>query len=94
MSEIKVEISELKKEDEDLVNDLVSFLKEKAKTDVEKATNDIILKNSDKNVSRTHLRLLLRKFLHKEELKELFRVIGGKENTLIIKEIKVKEEEE
>jgi hypothetical protein len=38
--------------------------------------------------------VLLRKFLHKEELKELFRVIGRKENTLIIKEIKIKEEEE
>jgi len=38
--------------------------------------------------------VLLPKFPHKEELKESFRVIGGKENTLIIKEIKIKEKEE
>jgi hypothetical protein len=37
--------------------------------------------------------VLLRKFLHKQELKEYFRIIGGKENTLTVKEIKIAEEE-
>jgi len=35
----------------------------------------------------------LRKFLHKKELKDYFRVIGGKENTLVVKAKKVEEEE-
>jgi hypothetical protein len=35
----------------------------------------------------------LRKFLHQQGLKDYFRVIGGKENTLIVKEIKMTEEE-
>jgi len=39
------------------------------------------------------LRALLRKFLHRKELKDHFRVIGGKENTLVIKEKKTAEEE-
>jgi len=45
-------------------------------------------------LSRTHLRLLLRKFLHRSELKEYYRVIGGKDNALIVKEKKTGEEEE
>jgi len=93
MSETKVDISDLKKEGSDLIKDLSQFIKEKTKTDVETATDCITIKAKEKPVSRTHLRVLLRKFLHQQELKEYFRVIGGKENTLVVKEIKVTEEE-
>jgi hypothetical protein len=93
MSEMRVDISELKSEGSDLIKELAEFLEEKTKAEVERATDEIVVKGEGKNVSRSYLRVLLRKFLHKQELKEYFRVIGGKENTLVIKERKISEEE-
>jgi hypothetical protein len=93
MSETKIDISDLKKEGSDLIKDLSQFIKEKTKADVETATDCITIKTKEKAVSRTHLRVLLKKFLHQQELKEYFRVIGGRENTLVVKEIKITEEE-
>jgi hypothetical protein len=43
--------------------------------------------------SRDYMRVLLKKYLHKAELREEFRVIAGKENMLIIKGRKLAEEE-
>lgn len=94
MSETKIDISELKSEGGDLIKELAQFIKEKTKAKVETATNDITIKSEGKTVTRTYLRVLLRKFLHQQELREYFRVIGGKQNTLKIKEIKVAEKEE
>ena len=93
MSEMRVDISELKSEGSDLIKELAEFLEEKTKAEVERAADEIVVKGEGKNVSRSYLRVLLRKFLHKQELKEYFRVIGGKENTLVIKERKISEEE-
>ena len=93
MSEMRVDISELKSEGSDLIKELVEWLGEKTKVEVERATDEIVVKGEGKNVSRSYLRVLLRKFLHKQELKEYFRVIGGKENILVIKERKISEEE-
>ena len=92
MTEMKVDISDLKSEGGDLIEELAEFLKEKTKAEVETATNELVVKREGENVSRSYLRVLLRKFLHKNELKEYFRVIGGKENTLIVKERKIAEE--
>jgi len=93
MLEMRVDISELKSEGSDVIKELAEFLEEKTKAEVERATDEIVVKDEGKNVSRLYLRVLLRKFLHKQELKEYFRVIGGKENTLVIKERKISEEE-
>jgi len=90
---MRVDISELKSEGSDLIKELAEFLEEKTKAEVERATDEIVVKGEGKNVSRSYLRVLLRKFLHKQELKEYFRVIGGKEKTLVIKERKISEEE-
>jgi hypothetical protein len=38
--------------------------------------------------------VLLRKFIHSKDLREQFRITGGKDNALIVKEKKVYEEEE
>jgi len=92
MTEMKVDISDLKSEGGDLIEELAEFLKEKTEAEVETATNELVVKREGENVSRSYLRVLLRKFLHKNELKEYFRVIGGKENTLIVKERKIAEE--
>ncbi len=40
------------------------------------------------------MRVLLRKFIYSKELKEQFRVTGGKDNALIIREKKAYLEEE
>jgi hypothetical protein len=69
-------------------------LKEKTNVEVEAETDDLVVKGEEAKVSRTYLRVLLRKFLHKKELKDSFRVIGGNENTLIVKGKKVYEKEE
>jgi hypothetical protein len=96
MAETKIDISDLKKEGSDIVKQLTAFLEEKTSAKVESGTTEITMKPGDKEnaVSRTYLRLLLRKFLHRNELKEYYRVIGGKDNTLVVKEIKITEEEE
>ena len=93
MAETRINISELKGEGSDLIKELTEFLKEKTKVEVEATTDTIIVKGEGKSISRTYLRVLLRKFLHKNELKDYFRVIGVEENTLMVKEKKVAEEE-
>ncbi|MEM2994804.1 MAG: 60S ribosomal protein L22 [Candidatus Bathyarchaeia archaeon] len=91
MTEIKVDISELKSEGEDLIKELAEFLKEKTNAEVDKTTETITVKGEA--VSRKYLRVLLKKFLHKSDLKDYFRVISGKENALVVKEKKITEEE-
>jgi hypothetical protein len=93
MAEAKIDISELKDEGSDVIKELTAYLKEKTNAKVETGINEIVVKGEEPNVSRTYLRVLLKKFIHKKELKEHFRVIGGKENTLIVKGKKVPEEE-
>jgi len=93
MVETRINISELKGEGSDVIKELAEFLKEKTKVEVEATIDSIIVKGEGKTVSRTYLRVLLRKFLHKSELKDSFRVIGVEENTLMIKEKKTAEEE-
>jgi len=94
MTELKVDISELKKEGGDVIKELADFIKEKTKADVETTTNEIIVKSEEKTVSKPYLRVLLRKYLHQTELKEYFKVIGSKENSLLVKEKKAVEEKE
>jgi Ribosomal L22e protein family len=93
MEETKIDLAEFKSEGSDLMKELTSYLKEKTRADVESTTDGIVVKGEEATVSRTYLRVLLRKFLHKNDLKEYYRVIGGKENTLVLKGRKVEEEE-
>ena len=93
MAETRVDISKLKTEGSDLIKELAEFLKGKTNAEIETTTNEIIMKNEEKAIPRSYVRVLLRKFLHQQELKEFYRIIGGKENTLIVKERAIKEEE-
>jgi hypothetical protein len=92
--ETRIEISELKSEDSNLVKQLAEFIKNKTRAEVETETSEIVVKGEEKQISRAYTRLLLKKFLHQQDLKEYFRVRGGRENTLIVKAVKVSEEEE
>ena len=91
MTETRINISELKSEGGSMIEELADFLKEKTKAEVETTTEAIILHSEEGNVSKKYLRVLLKKFLHKKELKEYFRIIGEKE-ALKIKEMKTTEE--
>jgi len=92
MVEMRIDISELKSEGSDLIKELVELLEERIKVEVETATDEIILKSEEEAISRRYLRVLLRKFLHRTELKDYFRVISGGENTWVVKEKKIVEE--
>jgi hypothetical protein len=93
MAETRINISELKSEGSDLIKELADFLKEKTKAEVETTVDAIIVKAEETTVSKKYLRVLLRKFLHRSELKDYFRVIGDEENTLMVKEKKTAKEE-
>jgi len=91
MSSIKIDVGELRDKHSDQVKKLSGFLEGKLKTKIDVADREITLKQEAKGKlpSKDYLRVLLRKFLHKEDLKEEFRIIAGKENVLVIKERKV-----
>ena len=96
MSRIPIEISELRKvADGDTVKELADFLEEKLESvEIDMTGSEVILSHEDeKPFPRPYLRTLLRKFLHKADLKE-FKVIAGKDNAFIIKEKKLRVEEE
>ena len=63
------------------------------KTKIDVSDREITVESTEKGqvASRDYLRVLLKKFLHREELKEEFRIISGKENSLVIKERKIVE---
>jgi len=96
MSTIKIDVAELRDKYGDEVKKLVDFLEKKLKTKTHVADREITLKPEEKGAaaSKDYLRVLLRKFLHKEDLKEEFRIIAGKENVLVIKERKIVSESE
>lgn len=93
MVEMTIDASELKGKGSELVKELADFLKEKTSAEVTVDSKNVVVKGEGEAVSKKYLRVLLKKFLHKKELKESFRVIGDKENTLKVKERRLYEEE-
>jgi len=97
MSKIAIEISELRGNDGDeAVNNLKEFLEDKIGAKVEVTSEEIILQSEEKAEipAKSHIRVLLKKFLHQAQLKDVFRVIAGKENSFVIKIKKEALEEE
>jgi len=93
MTEITIDASELKEEGSKTIQALADFLKEKTSADVTTEGKKITVKGESEAVAKKYLRVLLKKFLHKRELKENFRIISNEENTLRVKEKKTFEEE-
>jgi len=93
MVEMKIDASELKGEGKDAIKELADFLKEKTGAEVTTESKKVTVKGEGAAVSKKYLRVLVKKFLHKRELKEDYRVISSKEDTLKVKERKVYEEE-
>ena len=94
MSTVVIDVSELRSFDGESVKDLADFLEGRLDGTVVLAKKEVTLEFEEgKETSRSCLRLLLRKFLHREDLKEDFRVISGGENSFVMKERKEFSEE-
>ncbi len=92
--EIKVDASEIKKEKSDVVKSLVSFLKDKTSADVTADAEIVTVKGEGDAVTKKYIKVLVKKFLHQQALKESFRVIMDEENTLKINERRLYEDQE
>ena len=93
MGEVKVDASELRGDEKNLIEKLSDFLKEKTSGEVSTTAEVVTAKGEGEAFSKKYIRILLKKFLHKHDLSEYFRVIGGEENQLKIKERKLAEED-
>jgi hypothetical protein len=91
--EIIIDASELKDEGKQVVQALADFVKSKTGAEVTENSNKVTVKSEGEAVSRKYLRVLVKKFLHKQELKDYYRVISGAEDTLKVKERKLGEED-
>jgi hypothetical protein len=91
MVEMKVDASELKGEAK-LVEKLSDFLKEKTGGDVTTERKTVTVKGEGEALGKKYVRIVVKKFLHKHELSDSFKVIG-EEDALKIKERKLEEED-
>jgi len=90
MSTVVVNVSELQNFEGNAVQELVDFLESKLESKIVSSKKEVTLEFEDgKEATRSCLRLLLKKFLHRAALREDFRVISGGENSFILKEKKV-----
>ena len=90
MSTVVVNVSELQNFEGNAVQELVDFLESKLESKIVSSKKEVTLEFEDgKEATRSSLRLLLKKFLHRAALREDFRVISGGENSFILKEKKV-----
>ena len=94
MVEMKIDASEIKREEKNAIQKLADFLKEKTSAEVTTEAEVITVKGEGAAVSKKYLRVLLKKFLHQQALKEYYRVIAGDEDTLKVKERRLYESEE
>jgi hypothetical protein len=95
MTEIMIDASGLKGEGNETIQALAAFLKEKTSAEVSADGQKLTVKGEGAAVSKKYLRVVVKKFLHKRELKEDYRVISDseEENALKVKERKTYEEE-
>jgi hypothetical protein len=90
MVEMKVDASELKG---DLIGKLSDFLKDKTGGEVSTDGKTVTVTGEGAALSKKYVRVTVKKFLHKQELSETFKVMGDSE-ALKIKERKLPEEED
>jgi hypothetical protein len=93
MVEMKVNASELKGDEDKLIEKLADFLKDKTGGDVTTDSKIVTVKGEGEALSKKYVRIIVKKFLHKHELSETFKVIGD-EDALKVKERKLDEEED
>lgn len=92
MIEMKVDASELKGEEAKIIEKLADFLKDKTGGEVTTEGKTVIVKGEGEALSKKYIRVTVKKFLHKHELSDTFKVIGD-EDALKVKERKLAEED-
>jgi hypothetical protein len=92
--EVEVIASDLKGEEAKLFEKLTDFLKDKTGGEVTTNAKAITIKGQGAAITKKYIRVTLKKFLHKHELSEQFKVIAAEANGLKIKERKLDEEED
>jgi hypothetical protein len=92
--EVEVNASDLKGEEAKLFEKLTDFLKDKTGGEVTTNAKAITIKGQGAAITKKYVRVTLKKFLHKHELSEQFKVIAEEANGLKIKERKLDEEED
>ena len=90
---MKVDASELKGDESNLIEKLADFLKEKTGGDVTTDSKTVTVKGEGEALSKKYVRIIIKKFLHKHQLTETFKVIG-QEEALKVKERKLYDEED
>ena len=89
MSNVVIGVSDVANYDDDCLKELTNFLDEKLDATVSSTKKEVTVSFEEGNeASRSCMRLLLKKFLHKAALREDFRVISGDENGWVLKEKK------
>jgi hypothetical protein len=93
MVEVKVDASELKGEEDKLIEKLADFLKDKTGGDVATDSKVITVKGEGAALAKKYVRVTVKKFLHKHQLSAEFKVIAdNEEEGLMIKELKFEED--
>jgi spore coat polysaccharide biosynthesis protein SpsF (cytidylyltransferase family) len=95
MVEVKVNASELKGSGDKMIEKLADFLKDKTAGDVSTESKVITLKGEGPALAKKYIRVTIKKFLHKNELIDTFRVVVDTEEdgALYIKERKTYQED-
>ena len=95
MVEMKVNASEFKGDESKLFEKLSDFLKDKTGGDVTNDGKIVTIKGEGPAITKKYIKVTVKKFIHKHELTEKFKVIADEEeNTLKVKERKIEEEED
>ncbi|RLI21541.1 hypothetical protein DRO54_03420 [Candidatus Bathyarchaeota archaeon] len=88
MPEIIIDVSELKsKANGETIRELEDFLREKLGIEISFAGDEARI--DSENIKKSYLKVILKKFLHKVDLKENFRVLSKGNNIFMFKERKV-----
>lgn len=93
MVEVKVNASKIKGEEKNITTQLATFLKEKTGGEVSNDGGKIIVKTDAVGVKKSYVKVMVKKFLHKKDLTDTYRVVAGEEETLVINERKGIEED-
>ena len=93
MVELKINASELKVDEPKIIDKLADFLKDKTAGDITTDGKEVTVKGEGAAITKKYIRVTIKKFLHKHELTETFKVIGDGE-ALKVKERKLPEEED
>ena len=90
--ELIIDASELKDEGKSVIQGLADFMRDKTGAEVTIDSNHFTVKGESATIAKKHLRVLIKKYLYKKELKQYFRVISSDENTLKVKGRKIEED--